>query len=628
MAETARNSTDDAGQSIIADIPTPAMPAWSRDGTRIAYLWDDGAGWELWVAGIDGSDRRRIAPDAVLSQIDWSADGSEVVYTRRVQGGAAIGVVSVSDSTIRPLTSGPRDRSPQWSPDGKSIAFISGRSGHLDIWTVSTTGGAPAPLTERTNPLDEPRWTPRWSPDGQWIAYVSSRSGERNNDDLWIVSADGRQHRQLTTGLIVNTDPIWSADGRTLAIVANTAVEHWYGDDTDLWLAFVDDVRPRQLTRHGGVTRKIDGGGVAWSRDGQSIFCLTHSNGATNIASVRVADGLLTRVTNQDGVVSDFAYSPVTDSFGAIVASQTAPPELAVVSAEGGLAVPVTSVGSRVGETLTSPIRMPFRTFDGLYCDAYLYLPSGFTSGVRYPALVQVHGGGTNAFGNGWHPIEQYLAQRGFIVYAIEYRGSSGYGRPFADLSYGDWGGDQTKDAIAAASFLRSKGYVAEVGIYGQSFGGYLSLHAVVAAPDAFAAAADLYGITNRFDYFDRSDRVGRVFVMRDYGGRGPEDAPADYLRASTHHRLREIRTPLLILHGSEDTRVPPVQSEAVVEQLRAHGIEHEYVVYPGEGHGFRRREHRIDAYGRLAAWFHRHLSSDRTDDTPPLPISGEGVEG
>ncbi len=118
-----------------------------------------------------------------------------------------------------------------------------------------------------------------------------------------------------------------------------------------------------------------------------------------------------------------------------------------------------------------------------------------------------------------------------------------------------------------------------------------------------------MYGITNRFDYFDRSDRVGRLFVSRDYGGRRPQDAPEHYLRASTHHRMHEIRTPLLVLHGSEDKRVPPVQSEAVVAALQEHGVEHEYVVYPGEGHGFRRREHRIDAYERLARWFTRHLA-------------------
>jgi dipeptidyl aminopeptidase/acylaminoacyl peptidase len=593
-------------RALIADIPTPAVPVWAPDGTALAYLWDDGAGWELWVCDAGGANARRLAADAVLGQIDW---GPGIAYTRRVEGGTAIAVVDPASAETRAVTQGPRDRAPQWSPDGTTLAFLSGRAGAMDVWRTPATGGAATQLTERTNPLDEPRWTPRWSPDGQWIAYVSSRSGERNNDDLWLVAADGREHRQLSTGLMLDTDPFWSPDGRQLAVVANTEVEHWYGDDADLWLIALNDVRPRRLTKDGGVTRRIDGAGLAWSPDGTFVYCLNHLNGNTNLATVRLDDGILTRVTNQQGMVGDFALAPGGEQVALVLAAQTAPPELAVLAADGGLPVPLTAAGERARTPLTAPIRMPYRTYDGLYCDAYLYLPPGFSGGRRYPALVQVHGGGTNSFGNGWHPIEQYLAQRGFVVFAVEYRGSSGYGRDFAGLSYADWGGGQTLDAVAAAAFLRTKPYVAEVGIYGGSYGGYLSLHAVIAAPDAFKAAADLYGITNRFDYFERSDRVGRVFVTRDYGGRGPRDAPEAYMRASTHHRLGELRTPLLVLHGAEDKRVPPVQSEAVVAALREHGIAHEYVVYPGEGHGFRKREHRIDAYERLAAWFERHLS-------------------
>ncbi|RIK45419.1 MAG: hypothetical protein DCC58_06390, partial [Chloroflexi bacterium] len=479
-------------------------------------------------------------------------------------------------------------------------------------WVVPLDGGAPTQLTERTNPLDEPRWTPRWSPDGAWIAYISSRSGERNNDDLWVVSPDGKHDRQLTTGLLVNSDGFWAPDSRRIAIVAMAEIEHWYGDDNDLWLIDLDDVRPRRITKHGGVTHRRDGGTLAWSVDGETVYARSLANGAAEISAVRLSDGLITRVTNMGGVVSDFAFNSASDpgTFALVHATQVSPPEIAICAAEGGLPAPLTNVASRVQTPLASPIRMPFRSWDGVYCDAYLYLPPGFAAGRRYPALVQVHGGGTNSHANGWHPVEQFLSQRGFIVYAVEYRGSSGYGRDFAGLSWGDWGGGQTRDAIGAGEFLRRKPYVGRIGIYGGSYGGYLTLHAITSAPQAFDAAADLYGITNRFDYFDRSDRVGRIFVTRDYGGRAPRDAPDAYLRASTHHQLQRIATPLLVLHGAEDKRVPPVQSEEVVAALRANNVPHEYVVYPGEGHGFRLREHRIDAYERLAAWFTRHLGA------------------
>lgn len=596
---------------LIADIPTPAMPVWSPDGSAVAYLWDDGAGWELWVVTI-GDEPRRLAVGATLHQIDWSAAANVIAFTVLVEGGSAIAICDPHSGDLRQITSGPRDRSPQVSPDGALIAFISGRAGANDIWVVPLEGGAPTQLTEQTNPLDEPRWSPRWSPDGAWISYVSSRSGVRNNDDLWVVSPDGMHHRQLTSGLIVNTDGFWSPAGTQLAIVGVAEIEHWYGDDDDLWIIGLSDVRPRKITGNGGVTKRGDGGTLAWSADAGTVYSRSHLNGATDIAAVRLSDGLVTRVTNLGSVVGDFALTSVggEGQIALLVSGQTSPPEVAVCPLDGGLPAPLTDTASRIRTTLSAPIRMPFRSDDGIYCDAYLYLPPDFSGGRRYPALIQVHGGGTNSHANGWHPIEQYLAQQGFIVYAIEYRGSSGYGREFAGLSWGDWGGGQTRDAIVAAGFLRKKPYVGRVGIYGGSFGGYLTLHAITADPTAFDAAADLYGITNRIDYFDRSDRVGRVFVSRDYGGRGPRDAPADYMRASTHHRLDRIQTPLLVLHGAEDRRVPPVQSEEVVAALRANNVPHEYVVYPGEGHGFRRREHRIDAYERLARWFTERLSS------------------
>jgi len=606
----------DASRHLIASIPTPAMPVWSPDVSSIAYLWDDGAGWELWTVAI-GAVPRRLATGAALAQIDWSSRGDAIAFTQRIDGGTAIAVCDPESGAVRRLTDGPRDRSPQFSPDGTTLAYIGGGSGSNDIWTVATAGGAATRLTDRTNPLDEPRWNPRWSPDGRWISYVSSRSGERNNDDLWVVSSDGARHRQLTTGLILDTDGFWSPDGTTLAAVAVTEVENWYGDDADLWLIGLDDLRPERITRAGGLTHRRDGGTLAWSADGEFVYSLAHQSGSHEIASVRVSDGLITRATCLEGMVSDFAlaWTGGSGQFAMVVARQTAPPEIAVCTVDGGLPAPLTNAGLRVEVDVSAPVRMPFRSYDGIYCDAYLYLPPDFTGSRRFPTLVQIHGGGTNSFGNGWHPIEQYLAQQGFIVFAIEYRGSSGYGRDFANLSWGDWGGGQTLDAVAAAAFLRSKPYVGRVGIYGQSFGGYLTLHAITTAPLAFDAAADMYGITNRFDYFDRSDRVGRVFVTRDYGGRGPRDAPDAYLRASTHHKLASIQTPLLVLHGAEDTRVPPIQSEEVVAALRANGIPHDYVVYPGEGHGFRRREHRVDAYERLAGWFNRYLAEGAADD-------------
>ena len=596
----------------LVDIPNIGFPAWSPESDAVAYLRDQpGQGWQLWRHNLSSRARRQLSQKPVAgAHPAWSPDGRWLAVVRGNGAGSDIWLVAADGSgEERRLAGGAWEtRSPAFSPDGSTLAFISGRAGELDIWAVSTEGGEPRQLTTHTNPLDEVRWLPRWSPDGRWIAYVSSRSGERNNDDVWVVSADGRLHRQLTTGLMVNTSPAWSPDGGFLAVVANTVMEHWYGDDADIWRVPLAPGPMEQLTPNGGHSFRLDGTGIEWSPDGSMIYSISLRNGNKNVAAVPADGRPRTAVTNLDGSVTDFAVSPDGQTVAYVFASQTSPPDFYLLPTSGGMPERISDAWQSVEAALAPPMRVPYRSFDGLYCDSYLYLPPDFDPAKRYPGLIQVHGGGTNAYGNGWHPGEKWLAHQGFVVMAVEYRGSSGYGRDFAGLSYGDWGGGQTRDAVAAGEWLRSQPYITNVGIYGGSYGGYLTLHGIVAAPDLFQAAVDMYGNTNKVTAHQFCDRVGRVFVARDYWGRYPEEMPELMDKGSTYHSLDKIKTPLLIMHGAEDKRVPTEESEQVAAALAGQDLPHEYVVYPGEGHGFRKREHRIDSYTRMLNWFNTYL--------------------
>ncbi|MCO5228325.1 MAG: prolyl oligopeptidase family serine peptidase [Thermomicrobiales bacterium] len=302
------------------------------------------------------------------------------------------------------------------------------------------------------------------------------------------------------------------------------------------------------------------------------------------------------------------ALSPDGKNIAVVYESQISPPNLYIMSLSGGPMEPITDFSPKDEGSVAEPIRSPYQSFDGLYCDAYLYLPPNFDRSTEYAGLIQVHGGGTNAYGNGWHPLEQWLSHQGFVVLAIEYRGSSGYGREFADLSYADWGGGQTHDATAAGRWLLNQAFISKVGIYGGSYGGFMTLHSIVAEPDLFSAAVDMYGKTNAFTGQDKADRVGRLFSSRDYWGRYAHEVPKAMERLSTVHKLDRIKTPLLIMHGDQDARVPPIESQQVAEHLSKTSVPHDYVVYPGEGHGFRKWEHRVDHYGRILKWFDQYL--------------------
>ncbi|HVX29101.1 MAG TPA: S9 family peptidase [Nitrolancea sp.] len=598
----------------LVDITNVGFPAWSPDGNAIAYLFDQpGSGWRLWRCDLATGERKALSDGAVAgARPVWSPDGRSLAVVRgNSTGGSDIWLIAADGSGKEERLVGGawETRSPAFSPDGSTLAFLSGETGSLDIWTVPVNGGEPRRLTERTNPLDEVRWVPQWSPDGQWIAYVSSRSGERNNDDVWVVSPDGEQHRQLSTGLMVNTNPIWSPDGQQLAVVANTVMEHWFGDDADIWRIPFAPGPMEKLTPNGGHSWRLEGTGLIWSPDGTTLYSLSLRNGDKNITAVPAERGVRTAVTNQAGTISDFDISPDGTMLAYIHATQTSPADLFVMPLSGGRPRRLTDCYTTVTGMLSAPERIAYRSFDGLYCDAYLYLPPDFDESKHYPGLVQVHGGGTNAYGNGWHPAEQWFSQQGYVVMAIEYRGSSGYGQEFAALSYGDWGGGQTRDTVAAGEWLQAQPYISKIGIYGGSYGGYMTLHGIVAAPDLFQAAVDMYGNTNKVTAHQYCDRVGRVFVARDYWGRYPEEMHELMDRGSTYHSLHKIKTPLLIMHGSEDKRVPTEESEQVAATMAAQNLPHEFIIYPGEGHGFRRRDHRIDCYTRMLDWFGTYLA-------------------
>lgn len=196
------------------------------------------------------------------------------------------------------------------------------------------------------------------------------------------------------------------------------------------------------------------------------------------------------------------------------------------------------------------------------------------------------------------------------MVLAINYRGGSGFGREFQDLAVRDWLGDQALDAGEAARFVRTLPDVnGKVGIYGGSYGGSMSLAAATRAPDQFDAVVPMRGAYTKSATFDETDRLGKIFTVTGHGA-FPADSPEAYRVSNTVDRLDRLKAPVLLMHGEEDRRVPFLHFELAVAELERLGKEYETHSYPGEGHGFRNPENRVDMYRRLEEFFRRHLGS------------------
>jgi dipeptidyl aminopeptidase/acylaminoacyl peptidase len=345
---------------------------------------------------------------------------------------------------------------------------------------------------------------------------------------------------------------------------------------------------------------------VFWSTNSKLIYFRNITRGDTNIWAVPVdSHGYATQITNFEGAMQSLDIAGGTMAFTR--ATPVSPGDLWMLPTSGGTASQLTHWATQFRD-VRPPVRLSFRSNDGLYMDGYLYKPK-MEPGKKYPGLVSVHGGGTNAYGNGFHGLDLYLAQKGFVVLAIEYRGSSGYGRPFQKLSVGDWTRGQGWDAVAASDLLRSLPYSSgKVGIFGGSYGGIMTMAAVTRDPSKFQAAAPFYGMYDWVAAYDDADRLGKIFLVTGFEGYRPEENPDMYYRNSTINFLKDVNVPLLIEHGELDRRAPYSQALRLVETLKKQGKTLEFFHYPDEQHGIRRPKNYVDAYTRMEAWFVKYL--------------------
>jgi dipeptidyl aminopeptidase/acylaminoacyl peptidase len=391
---------------------------------------------------------------------------------------------------------------------------------------------------------------PAWSPDGTTIAYTSERSGFH---ELHLVGRDGENDRQLTSAGADHGDLDWHPDGTRIAAVR--------GDRNRFHLVSVDatDGSAEELARGGTWHTPY------WTAAGDLVA--GYEDHATPRELRRIPSG----------------GSPATIHSPAPKAVRAAPhAELEDVT---------------------------YTSFDGLEIPAFLMRPRGASADAPVPAVVYPHGGPTDAYADEWDGHAQYFVEKGYAWLAINFRGSTGYGRDFERANHGVWGVDDTKDCLAAADYLTTLDWVDgdRLGIFGASYGSYMSLCSAVDDPEhRFRCAVPKYGDCDITTSWAQGDREGVQDLERMMGT--PAEAREAYVAGSPYHRLERLEAPLLIAHGERDARVSRLQSEQLVGRLKELGKTFEYVTYPTEAHGFLRAGPQVDFYRRLERFLDWHL--------------------
>ena len=523
-------------------------PQLSPDCLTVAYA-DEG---HVWLVAADGGPpRRRVEGGSPV----WLGEDRLLISVERDDLTSRLAVVSTDDPWPRRLTVECSDHGDEWgavvSPDRRQVAYVFWvredlRASQICIADVET--GSVRTISGVSEMADR---SPAWSPDGEWIAFVSERSGWY---EIHLIRPDGSDARQLTHDEGDFFGPVWNEDG--LRLVASRCRRGRFD------LVIVD-------VATGKVTEAAVGGAwtsPAWTYDGSIIAEYTDYATPSEF-----------RLVHPNGDVEELHSS-------APLAIRAAPH--------------------------VEPKSVIYRSFDGTEIHGFLYRPTGASADAPVATIVYPHGGPTSYYGEEWDGHAQYFIDKGYAWFAINFRGSTSYGRTFERLNHDDWGIGDRHDCLAAADYLRTLDWVDgdRLGIFGSSYGSYLSLLAVTDDPEhRFRLGVCKYGDCDIRTSWAQGDREGVQDLERMMGP--PAKNRDAYLAGSPVHRLKNIQAPLLIGHGLLDIRVNPAQSEELVTELRRIGGKtFEYITYPTEGHGLLRAEPQLHFYRRLERFFDWYL--------------------
>ena len=260
--------------------------------------------------------------------------------------------------------------------------------------------------------------------------------------------------------------------------------------------------------------------------------------------------------------------------------------------------------------TLAAMEPFSFTARDGLEIHGYVTFPPG-QGRSSLPAVLDVHGGPQVRDSWGYNPEAQWFANRGYLCVQVNYRGSTGYGKAFVAAGDREWGGKMHDDLIDAVSHVAGQGWAdpSRVAIYGGSYGGYAALVGAAFTPDVFCCAVDIVGPSNLKTLLETIPPYWVPMIAQLYRRVGNPETDAEFLWSrSPLSRARDIRIPLLIAQGANDPRVKQAESEQIVAALTEAGIEHEYLLFPDEGHGFAKPENRIRFYAAAERFLARYL--------------------
>lgn len=550
-----------------------------------------------------------------------SPTGTQVIFSK----GAQLWVASLADARAQASqlfkARGAND-SPHWSPDGRYVAFASSRGDHGFIGvfdTVSKTINFMSPSVDRDS-------NPRWSPDGKHIAFVR-RPALGNQPQLFLDDAPAPWSIMVADFPAGNAREVWRSGRAQNDSVppSDEEILQWMADDRLVFTSEQDGwMHLYSMPARGGQAQLLTPGAcevehVTHTPDLRAIVFSSNCGDIDrrHIWSVNVSGGSPRAITSGDKI----EWSPAITGdgerliyFGSDARTPAMPYVLPLAGGAAHMLASQALPRDFPSAQLVTPQQVIFKAADGEEIHGQLFLPSNAQTHAKRPAVIFIHGGPIRQMLLGWHymyyyhnayALNQYLASRGYAVLSVNYRSGIGYGRAFRMApKRGARGASEYQDILAAARYLRGRDDIDDrrIGLWGGSYGGYLTALGLARDSDLFAAGVDLHGV------HDWSQRISGASWI-DYSSR---DAQKIALEASPVGSITKWRSPVLLIQGDDDRNVSFSQMVDLARRLREQNVEFEQLVFPDEVHDFLLHRNWLAAYHAASDFFDRKLKGQR----------------
>lgn len=579
---------------------------FSPDGSKILVSSDETGIFNAYAVHVDGSPPEALTDSETESIMvaSWFPDDERFVYTAD-RGGNELSHVYVRerDGSDTDITPGANliAQFMGWAADDESFFVMTNERNPLffDVYEVSTDGYERTLFYRNDEGLD----VTAISDDGRWLAL--SRTNLNSDSDLFLQDRETGERRHLTPH-----------EGR-----ATYAAQSFSADNSSLYLTTNDGGEFSRLAVMDLATGEMEtlldpGWDVMYARFSKNDRYLVV--GINEDATTRVRMFEMPAMAEVplpdlgDRAIVSVRVSDDESTLAMYAGSSRLPADLFVHRLDRGSPRQLTHSrnASIDPDHLVDGEVVRFASYDGLEVPGILYRPHQAAASTPVPALVWVHGGPGGQSRIGYNGLIQYLVNHGYAVYAINNRGSSGYGKTFFGLDDRRHGDADLDDVVASKRMLIDTGWVdaERIGIIGGSYGGYMTLAALTFRPEEFAAGVDIFGISNWHRTVNNIPPWwgSQKDALEDEMGDFSDD---EFFRAKSpiFHADRIVR-PLMVLQGANDPRVLQVESDEIVEAVRANGVPVEYVLFPDEGHGFRKKSNQLDGYRRIREFLDLHL--------------------